>query len=332
MAVVTALIGACLGALAAVGIIAIAYGARRRPPRITTREPWSTRWTRLTRRPPGRAGRVRDLRLLASAVGGLVGLAVTGLPIVGLAIPVAVMLLPWLLSNPNTAAIVRTAAIESWVRSLRSLLLSGSDSTLEGAITSSLPTAPDAVVDEVRLLVARINSRWSTERALARFADDLADPTSDIAAASLILSARRRGTGLAEVLDGLTVAIADEVRARRRIESERSTARAAARYMTVIFAVMGVGLAVLNPTYLLPYGTALGQLVLLVAISGFLASLWLIRRITTVGEQPRILPTGGPSRYAATTGPAEEPSIRLGRWATAEPVRGGGRSPRGGGR
>lgn len=298
----SALIGASIGLLAAAGVLLLVIGLRRTPVAVANSRTRSRldsaamaeRWARVTRRPAGRAGRRRDLWLIGTVGLTVAAFVLTGLPVTLVAVPAVTLLVPWLLANPNAAGITVTAAIDQWVRSLRSLLLSGADNTIEGALQSSLSTAPAAIREPVRLLVARINSRWTTDRALTLFAAELADPTGDVVAAALILASQRRGTGLSEVLDGLATAVADDVRARRKIESERASARAAARYLTLIFAAMGLGLALFNPTYLEPYATPLGQLILLACIGGFLAALWLVRRIATAKDQPRLLP--GPSQ------------------------------------
>ncbi len=289
---VNAAIGATLGVLVGAAILLAVLGIRgtSRTATVATRRSWRDEWVRLTHRPAGAAGRRRDLRWAAGGVSAVVAWAVTGLPVMVVAVPVVVIVLPWLLSNPNIDPIARTAAIDQWVRSLRSVLLSGADNTLEGALQSSLQTAPGPIAEPVRLLVARISARWPTDRALTAFADDLADPTGDVVAAALILAARRRGTGITEILEGLATAVADEVRARRRIEGERASTRAAARYLTLIFAAMGLGLAWLNPGYLDPYTTGSGQVILLATIGGFLLSLWVVRRVTTVSDRPRLWP------------------------------------------
>ena len=63
---------------------------------------------------------------------------------------------------------------------------------------------------------SRLRARWDTEDALRAFADELDDATGDLVAANLILGARRRGAGLASVLEGLAESVAADVRARRR--------------------------------------------------------------------------------------------------------------------
>src|SRR5699024_2329224 len=199
-AMIMGVVGASVGFGLAAAVLLLVLGLRRRPR-------WSRRpgalgtgglgavWMQWTRRPPGAAGRRRDLWWLGSGVLAVLAFALSGLPVTLVAVPLVTILVPWLLSNPNAAGIVRTAAIDQWVRSLRSLLLSGSDNTLEGALQSSLATAPEAIREPVQLLVARINARWPTERALAMLAAELADPTADVVAAALVLAAKRRGTG-----------------------------------------------------------------------------------------------------------------------------------------
>ena len=82
--------------------------------------------------------------------------------------------------------------------------------------------------------MSRLRARWATEDALRAFADDLDDATGDVIAANLILGARRRGAGLASVLDGLAESVAADVRARREIEADRAKPRATARWVTII--------------------------------------------------------------------------------------------------
>ena len=100
--------------------------------------------------------------------------------------------------------------------------------------------------------MARLRARWDTETALRAFADELDDATGDLIAANLILGARRRGAGLASVLEGLAESVAADVRARRQIEADRAKPRATARWVTLISVGVLVVLA-LSGTYVAPY-------------------------------------------------------------------------------
>src|SRR3546814_20940344 len=88
---------------------------------------------------------------------------------------------------------------------------------------STEQSTPSAIRPEVQRLVARLRSRWNTEEAIRAFADELDDATGDLVAANLILAARRRGAGLAQVLESLAESVSADVRARRQIEADRKS-------------------------------------------------------------------------------------------------------------
>ena len=136
------------------------------------------------------------------------------------------------------------------------------------------------------------------------FADDLDDATGDLVAANLILAARRRGAGVASVLESLAESVAADVRARRAIEADRAKPRATARWVTLI--TIGV-LAVLGLTgsYITPYSTPLGQMILVLLLGAYVATLVWMRRMATGKPLPRFI--GATARQQApvmTTGSA----------------------------
>lgn len=285
------LAGMLIGLAAATAIILLLAGLRPAPQRpVRLREPLAVRWARLTRRPAGPAGRRRDIMWAATAVIALGILAATGWVLALVVVPVGLLLVPWLLSDTNKAGLARTAALDAWVRSIRSILLGGSDNTLEAALIASLATAPAPIRPEVAALTSRLRARWETDRALEAFANDLDDPTADTIATALILASQRRGTGLSEVLESLTESVRDEVEARRKAEAAKAIPRSSAVYMTILFALVAGVLIIANPSYVAPYATPLGQGILTVVIAFFLGSLWLLRRISTVTTRPRIHP------------------------------------------
>lgn len=286
-----ALIGVLVGAGVAVGLIMMVYGLLRHPPApVKARRPVGERWAAATRRPSGRAGRRRDIKLAVVAVVSLAVFAFTHWFAAIIVIPVAVLAVPWLLANQNKAGITQTAALEVWVRSLRSLLQSGSDNTLEAALRGSLANADPLIRDDLARLVSRMNARVSTDIALADWARDVADPIAEEIAIHLILASGQSGIGLSEVLAALSEAVSDEVRARRRIEAERGTARVAARYMTFLLAGTGVLFSVFNPAFLAPYATGLGQGLLVAILAAFVGVLAVLRRITKAPQKPRLYP------------------------------------------
>ena len=74
---------------------------------------------------------------------------------------------------------------------------------------------------------------------------------------------------------------------RRQVEAERAKPRTTARAVTLI--TLGVvAFGALNGTYLAPYTTPLGQLVLTVITLGFAAALGWMRAITLSTPDPRL--------------------------------------------
>jgi Flp pilus assembly protein TadB len=221
---------------------------------------------------------------------GVAVAAVTGWFLAIVVVPAAVVGIPVLLSPPAAVAqIDRLVGLEEWTRALSGVLTAGVG--LEQAITATLRSTPAAVKPEVGLLVGRINARWSTEAALRQFADDLGDNVGgvgDTVAATLILGARRRGGGLAPLMNDLAASVAEEVRAQRAIEADREKPRTTARWVTII-TISVLGFLALTGDYIAPYGTALGQLILTVLLSAYVATLVWMRRMARGEPAPRFI-------------------------------------------
>jgi Flp pilus assembly protein TadB len=291
---VTALAAALAAAAVLSGLLLIGAGLRRVPAESGGR-PGLPRLARLRRRlaastaviGTGRDVGRRRLLLVIAAAGGMLGWLLTGLALMVLAVPVAVVGLPRLLRVPASAARVdRLEALEEWTRNLAGVLAVGVG--LEQAITASLRSAPEPIRPQVATLVARLAARWQSDAALRAFAADLDDATGDLVAASLILSARRRGAGLVAVLEGLAASVAEDVRTRRAIEADRAKPRATARAVTYITVGVLVLLA-LNRTYVEPYTSPSGQLLLAILLAAYVTTLLWMRQMTTGRPAPRFL-------------------------------------------
>lgn len=267
------------GGLIAIGILEIVVGLRltAAPPR----EKPTARGRRL-------ALTSRTRRLLLIGIGlGLLGWVLTGWVLAMVIAPVAVLGLPALLSAPPAAIqINRLEAMEEWTRSLSGVLTVGIG--LEQALVATLRSTPASINAEVSRLVARLRARWDTETAIRVFADELDDATGDLVAANLILGARRRGAGLASVLEGLAESVAADVRARRQVEADRAKPRATARWVTLISASVLVILA-LSGSYVEPYGSPIGQVILVVLLSAYVGTLIWMRQMATGKPLPRFL-------------------------------------------
>jgi Flp pilus assembly protein TadB len=159
---------------------------------------------------------------------------------------------------------------------------------LEQALISTLRSTPPLIRPEVGRLVARLRARWPTEAALRALADELDDSTADLIAANLILGARRRGSGLAAVLESLAESVAADVRSRRQIEADRAKPRTTARWVTIITVGVLVVLA-LTGDYVAPYRSGMGQLVLALMLAAYAGVLVWMRRMAAGRPLPRFI-------------------------------------------
>jgi Flp pilus assembly protein TadB len=275
---VTALVPGIAGALIVAGILAAVVGLRPAPERhaSATQPLHRIQISRRTR-----------LMIIVGLGIGLVGWLVTGWALALVIGPVAVIGLPLLLAPPPSATqIVRLEAMEEWTRSLAGVLTVGVG--LEQALVATLRSTPGPISAEVRRLVARLRARWDTEAALRAFADELDDSTGDLIAANLILGARRRGAGLASVLEGLAESVAADVRARRQVEADRAKPRSTARWVTIISVSVLVILAI-SGTYVAPYRSPFGQVLLVILLTAYVATLVWMRRMANGRPLPRFL-------------------------------------------
>ena len=278
------LVPALAGALIVAGLIGVIVGLRPAP--LPEKRPTSRRSRRFRN-----LDRTNRMLLLGGLVFGVVAWLITGWVLAVAVVPVAAVGLPMLLSAGSAASrIQRLEAMEEWTRSLAGVLTVGVG--LEQALVATLRSTPSPIASEVTRLVARLRARWVTEDALRAFADDLDDATGDLIAANLILGARRRGAGLSSVLEGLAESVAADVRARRQVEADRAKPRATARWVTLISTGVLVILAV-SGSYVEPYKSPLGQVILVTLLSTYVATLVWMKRMAIGRNLPRFLDARG---------------------------------------
>jgi len=292
------------GALGVTGILLAVVGLLgTRADRPAARSPVRAHLHRLAH--PDSTGsdriRIRRARQLVTALGaaGLVWL-VTGWPVAAFAAAIAAPGMGWLVrSKTGAGRIERLEALEQWTRRLADLLVVGSG--IEQALVVSVRTAPAPIAPQVAALAARLQARTATEPALRAFADEVDDPAGDLVAAALILASRRRGRGLAQVLDGLARAVADEVVVRRGIDADRAKPRTTACAVTWIALLAAATLVLADRAYVAPFGTAVGQLVLAGVLVLFAGSFAWMQALANVGTEHRFLPNS--DGFTKTDGP-----------------------------
>ena len=273
------LVPAVAAGLIVAGLIGIVVGSR--PVEAPVARPRRRSMARVSM-----STRTRTL-LLVGLVAGLVVALLSGWLLAILVVPLAVAGLPVLLSSSDAAVkIARLEAMEEWTRALSGVLTSGVG--LEQALIATLRSTPEAIKPEVSRLASRLRARWTTEDALRAFADELDDATGDLVAASLILGARRRGPGLATVLESLAESVAADVRSRRQIEADRAKPRATARWVTIITIGVLVVLA-FTGEYVAPYTTTIWQAILAVFLAAYVGVLVWMRRMSAGAPLPRFI-------------------------------------------
>ncbi|MGI8459420.1 MAG: type II secretion system F family protein [Propionibacteriaceae bacterium] len=287
------MIGSGLAALAGLllvgGVVAVAVGLRPTPVTRSAPVPSSltTRWAWLTRRPPGRRGRRRDLWLAVAVSLGVLVAALSGWFVAILLVPLLLVGLPAILSTPPQREAELLEALDRWVRSLVATLPTGR--SIPDAIRLSHRTAPALLTEPLGLLIARLNGRWPTEEALVRFADELDSPDADGVVAALILAANRGSTGATATLAELADSIQAQLRGRREIETERAKPYVVVRQVTVITVITAGVVVVLGRSFFAPYLTVTGQIILTGLVSAYFASLLFMRFRARAVRHDRIL-------------------------------------------
>ncbi|MFD8731456.1 type II secretion system F family protein [Streptomyces sp. NPDC059611] len=227
-------------------------------------------------------------RLAGSAVAGLGVWLFTGWLLGGLVTIAVVIGLPWLLntSGSGKGQIDKLEAIEEWVRRMSDIHTVGV--SLEATIQRSLETVPKAIREDVRLLVARQQAGWVPQVAYRAFADEMNDAMVDEVVALLILHVEDHGSGLSKALRALAEALQHEVLSRREVEADRQKPRTNDRWVT-IFCLAIFGVTAFSGTYVEPYDTLTGHLVLgFVAVAFVLVKIWM-RRMAIIEPAPRFL-------------------------------------------
>ena len=280
--------GVALGVYAAVGTVRTALTAQ---PRSTLAQWWARFWNG-----EGLGAAERQLRrtllIVAVAIGAIVWL-VTGMPIAGLLVAVAVPGTHWLFTvgNSEKRAITRIEAVGEWARRLKDISSTGVG--LQQAIVSSTATSPIAIAGEVGSLAARLQAGWNGRMALLMFADEIADPVCDQVVAALILHLSDRGEHLGDVLSSIASAASAEVATRREVEAKRTQPRFAVRFltgMTVLVLIYGAT----RPDYMRPYRSTTGQLVMAALGAMFIALLVWVRSMSLPPRTPRFLTSSTP--------------------------------------
>ena len=243
---------------------------------------------RRERTPAGPKVERATLRLGLAAGGAVIVGAATGWPVGALLAGLAGWGLPGLLGGTKgrAEALARIEAVAGWAEMLRDTMAGAAG--LEQAIVATAAVAPLAIRAEVATLAVRLEGERLAP-ALRGFADEVADPTMDLVVAALVLAAEHQASRLGELLGSLAQAARDQATMRLRVEAGRARSRTSVKVVVGVTAGLALGLAVLNRSYLAPYDTALGQLVLALVGAMFAGAFVWLSRMTRPSAPERFL-------------------------------------------
>ncbi len=267
-----------LGAVVGAGVLLVVVG-------MSEREEAPLRARRdLTQRVRGNARRA-----LLGVLAGLAILVLTSWPVLAVAVGLLVWFAPALFGGlaSEKRAMARLEGLAAWTESLRDTIAGAVG--LEQAIPATAYAASPAVQPALLTLSDRLRVRTPLPTALQGFADDLDDPSADLIVATLILNARLRGPGLRDVLSSLARSARDDLDMRRRISASRSSTRRSVQIVMGVTVLFVLGLAIFNRSYVEPYATPIGQLVLIVVIGLFAAGFMWMRRLSEYDMPERFL-------------------------------------------
>ncbi|WP_139739028.1 type II secretion system F family protein [Actinomyces wuliandei] len=237
--------------------------------------------------PAGLAGLSR--RVLLAAGAGAAVLVLTRWVVLAAAAACLVGVWPLLFggARQERLAAARIEALATWAESLRDTIAGAVG--LEQAIPATVHAAASVIRQDLALLADRMRVRVPLPTALRQLADDLDDPTADLIVSALIMNARLRGPGLRQLLGALADTARAELDMRQRVSASRAGTRRSAQIVIIFSVVVMLGLALFNRSFVAPYESAQGQLVLLVVVGLFAAGMLWMRRLSGVRLPRRFL-------------------------------------------
>ncbi len=286
-----ALYAALTGVMLMAGAVTMVFALRpvpERPQRRDLRRTLPRRWATVTRR--------TKTTILFGLILGVVAATVSGIVILVVVVPAAVIGLPLLLGKPDTRERELLSALEGWARSLSSAAETGSF-TLREVIAITRGSAPPILRVGIDRLTQRMSGSWSSSDALRQFAAEMNSAHVDEVAIYLVQAAEYNAGGLTKALDAVAEMLADKVTLQLDTAIERDKPRRSLITMTGIITVVLAGIIVFSHTSQIGlYRTPLGELILAIILSIFVLLLIWAKTQTRVTPDPRIIaPTSAPA-------------------------------------
>ena len=277
------LIAAGSGARLVAGVILLVAGLGRRIPDAPMSRPWPVR---LVARWRAMGARRRLWVVLCVGAGVVTGIWTGWLAAVVL-IPLVLLGIPYLLSEPPNPEVEILAALDRWLRFLGPSIATGK--SIRDAIITTRGQVPQVLTTPVARVVARLDLGWTTRDALIAMADELESADADGVLAALAIASSRGGIGARAMLAALAENTQMRLRTLREIAAERAKPRAVVRQIVGITLAILVAVRWLSPDYFAPYGTPTGQFLALALTALYVGALLILRRRTLPKPAARFL-------------------------------------------
>lgn len=186
--------------------------------------------------------------------------------------------------RPDDRKLVDALAV--WIEQLRDTLAGARG--LEQAVVATSETAPILIRPAVARLAARLDLE-SLGNAARSFSAELDHSMVDFVTAVLVTASEQQVRDVGALLSQLAECCRDESRMRTRVWVSRARTRSAVRIISTVVSLFVVGLVVFNRSYLEPYGSPAGTVVLMVVVVLFAVSFHLLFRFSRFEDQPRFI-------------------------------------------
>lgn len=228
------------------------------------------------------------VRLAAACAVGALATVVTRWPVAFPIGVVAALGLPTLFRQTSGAlSVAKLEAIATWTEMLHSTLAASAG--LNQAIMATAPMSPIPIRSATMALAGRLQAGTYSRDALIQFAEEVADPSTDRVVCALILASSSRAQRLGDLLGALADSTREDVAARLRVETSRASSRSGIRIVIVFSVAFAAALAVLARSYLSPFGSPTGQVILVVIGALYVAGLTLMVRMAKPPAPVRLL-------------------------------------------
>ena len=217
-----------------------------------------------------------------------VTLIVTGWIVVAVSVALLVAAIPGIgrpyIQTRNEQELVD--GIATWTEQLRDTLAGAHG--LEQAIVATSVHAPLVLQAHVKKLASFIGY-GSLEDGIRRFGDDLDNSTADFVVAALVTASQHQARDLGMLLTQIAQCARDESKMRSRVWVGRARTRSAIKIIATVIASFVLGLFTFNRTYLQPYSSIQGQVVLSAILGVFAISLSLMQSMAKIIEPERFV-------------------------------------------